>query len=216
MTNDVSTSGPCVIVVDDHPIFREGLVRLVAARFDATVFEAGNLEQLTTLIEQQPEPDLLVLDVIFPGFDVAEHLPKLRREMVTTAIVVVSMVEETDLIDAIMADGANGFVSKSTAPTDMMDAFNEVLMGNTVEIRPQRTAQSHQNNDESLLSLLSPRQAEVLTLICSGKSNKQIAKQLGLSPFTVRIHVSALLRTLGVPTRAAAAAIAARGWQHTT
>ena len=199
-----------VVIVDDHPIFREGLVRLVAERFDADVDEAGDMQELDQALERTPAPDLLLLDVLFPGFDVQTDLAALRQRLPTTAIVGVSMIEDYAAIDAILADGANGFVTKATPPSDMVGAFDDVLQGEIVDLRPTVDNRGPQSSDQEALNQLSPRQREVLTLICTGRSNKEIAKELGLSPFTVRIHVSALLRTLGVTTRTAAAAIAAQ------
>ena len=197
-----------IIVVDDHPIFREGLVRLVAERFEAEVTEAGDKAELDRVLAAAPAPDLLLLDVLFPGFDVQTDLGVLRQRLPTTAIVAVSMIEDYAAIDAILADGVNGFVSKATPPVEMLSTFDRILEGEMVDLRPSLDNRPPQSSAEEALGQLSPRQREVLELICTGQSNKEIAKHLGLSPFTVRIHVSALLRTLGVSTRTAAAAIA--------
>ena len=207
-------SNLAIIVVDDHPIFREGLVRLVTGRFDAEVMEAGDMTELNRLLEAHKAPDLLLLDVLFPGFDVQSDLLQLRQRLPTTAIVAVSMVEDASVIDGIMSNGVNGFVSKSVSPDVMVDAFNQVLLGDAVELRPSVVANPISAPAPETLEQLSPRQREVLQLICTGQSNKEIAKSLGLSPFTVRIHVSALLRTLGVSTRTAAAALAAQHGYH--
>ena len=90
----------------------------------------------------------------------------------------------------------------------MLTAFDQVLEGEMVDLRPSVDSRTPQSSAGEALNQLSPRQRDVLELICTGQSNKEIAKHLGLSPFTVRIHVSALLRTLGVSTRTAAAAVA--------
>ena len=196
------------IMVDDHPIFRDGLSRLVAERLQLNVLEAGDMAGLRELLDQYPEPELLILDVLFPGFDVATQLQGLRQELATTAIVVVSMVEDEEVIDTIMADGVNGFVTKSASPDTMVSAIGDVLAGQIVEYRPEIQNSQPATPTATAIEQLSTRQREVLTLICHGMSNKEIAKELGLSPFTVRIHVSALLRSLGVSTRTEAAAIA--------
>ncbi len=203
-----------IVVVDDHPIFREGLVRLVSDRFTAHVSEAGDMSSLLNLIDAQPAPDLLLLDVLFPGFDVQTNLQELRKLLPMTAIVAVSMIEDAGAIDGIMAEGVNGFVSKSVPPEVMLDAFDKVLEGEIVELRPQFVNTAPNSPVLDTLEQLSPRQKEVLELLCTGQSNKEIAKVLGLSPFTVRIHVSALLRSLGVSSRTGAAALAAQNGFH--
>ena len=199
-----------VIIVDDHPVFRDGLVQLVKGRFTVEVKEAGDMPSLQSLLTAERAPDLLLLDVLFPGFDVRHDLRGLRQRLATSAIIVVSMIEDTTTIDSIMADGVNGFVSKSASPEKMIDAFAHVLDGNVIDLRPLTLPVTSFAGELTPLESLSPRQKQVLELLCTGQSNKAIARTLGLSPFTVRIHVSALLRTLGVTTRTAAAAIAAR------
>ena len=143
-----------IVVVDDHPIFREGLVRLVGERFNAVVSEAGDRVELDAILDEIPAPDLLLLDVLFPGFDVQSDLRLLRQRLPVTAIVAVSMIEDYVVIDRILADGVNGFVSKSTPPIDMLATFDRVLDGEVVDLRPsvdnrrRRSPSGHRQSPE--------------------------------------------------------------------
>ena len=118
------------------------------------------------------------------------------------------MVNDDEIIDEIMSSGANGFLSKSTNPKDIMRAFQSVLDGETVVLRSPSDLVM-MSPDTEILQALTPRQMDVLSGLSRGLTNKEVARELEISPFTVRIHVSALLRIIGVPSRSAAAAFAA-------
>lgn len=191
-----------IIVADDHPLFREGMLRTIERIIPMAIIEqAGNLEEVLALARSGTEVDTLILDLRFPGITSIQIIGQLRTEFKRTSIIVVSMVEDLDIISDVIEQGADGFIGKNVDPKGIAEAIMAIREGEVVvKYTPENPLL------DPRLSSLTVRQKQVLSLIAAGKTNKEIAKQLGISPFTVRIHVSTLLKTLGVCTRAAAAA----------
>lgn len=200
-----------IILADDHPLYRSGMKLLLEDLFPgASVEEAGDAVSLNQLILQPPNPDLIISDLLFPGFDYMRDLKRLRQTFALCPIIAVSMLNDPVEIEQLMGLGVNGFISKAVPSHQVMRAINSIMQGQ-IEVCISDATLSQDLGSQHQISLeeLTPRQIEILKLLRHGLSNKEIARELGLSPFTVRSHVSALMKNLGVSNRAAASAVAA-------
>lgn len=194
-----------IIVADDHPLFREAMVNTVRRILpEARLEEAGSLADVLRLAAMGETPDTLILDLRFPGLTCIGRLAELRRQLQRTTLIVVSMVDDPQVICEVMAAGVDGFIGKSVSPEAIGAAILAIRDGEVVVNYAPSGLLPHLDAP-SELEQLTHRQQDVLRLIAQGKTNKEIARALDISPFTVRIHVSSLLKTLNVPTRTAAA-----------
>ncbi|WP_295476651.1 response regulator transcription factor [uncultured Pseudomonas sp.] len=193
-----------IVVADEHPLYREGMIGLLECLLPgAEIRQAGTLEDVYTLMAGWKPVALLFIEVRLPGLCSLKGLEKLCQEKGATRIIVVSAVDDSLVVARVMETGVNGFIGKNMAPKDVRKAIRDINSGQVVAC--------YEPSDTPLLESdevprkLTSRQREVWQLIAQGKTNKEIAAELAISPYTVRIHVSSLIRALNVPNRAVAA-----------
>jgi DNA-binding NarL/FixJ family response regulator len=204
----------CFVVADDHPLFREALKQTVSRMFkDADVAEAGSFAQLSNILEQRDDLDLVLLDLRMPGVQGLSGLVYMRSQYPHVPVVVVSGLEERALMRRALDLGASGFIPKSSPIEEMQLAITTVLSGD-IWAPPGIEVETEQDSEaEALarrLTTLTPQQVRVLMMLREGLLNKQIAYQLGVSEATVKAHVSAILQKLQVDSRTQAVIAASR------
>jgi DNA-binding NarL/FixJ family response regulator len=209
-----------LIIADDHPLFRGALREAVEGLFGrAEVGEAGTFEEVTELLEQDSDADLILLDLSMPGVRGFSGLMYLRAQYPSLPVVVVSANDDPAVIRRCMEFGASGFIPKTLGIDAMRKAIAQVLQGEVwtpPDVDLTRDAESAAMI--ARLSSLTPQQVRVLMMLSGGLLNKQIAYELGVSEATVKAHVSAILQKLGVESRTqaviAAGKIEAGQWPH--
>ena len=191
-----------VLIADDHPLVRDALATVVRQlEEDARVVQVGDYP---TLVEHVTAavPDLLLIDLNMPGMHGLDGLRRLRERFPSLAVVVASGQDDPATIRGALATGINGFVPKSDSPALLLQALRTVRAGGVYI--PARTLGDFQNGQPPPTidsSGLTPRQLDVLRLLLKGEPNKLIARQLGLTEGTVKVHIAAILRVLRVRNR---------------
>ncbi len=195
-----------LLVVDDHPVVREGLCALLRqALDDVSVLQAGDAAEALSLSAANPDIDVVFLDLNVPDAAGVSAIADFGRAHPDLPLIVISSSETASDVRYALAAGALGYVPKSAAPQTLLAALNLVLAGE-VYVPPLMAAAEDM---AGTLEPLTERQASVLRLICEGATNKQIAYRLQCSEKTVKAHVTGVLRALKVATRAQAAETAA-------
>lgn len=160
---------------------------------------------------QSTEPDLILLDVVMPAMDGVETARQIKATCPACKILVISNYDEYDYIKALLDSGAVGYIVKTALVEDLIPTILAAMQGNTV-LSPMVMRQLLDPPKDSVPRLnLTGREAEVLTLMCSGSSDRQIAAELNISPATVRFHFKNMLHKLQVETRSELLVLAAKG-----
>lgn len=199
-----------ILIADDHPLFRSALRQAVTMGLepDVRLVEVASIAELEAQLAVKADWDLVLLDLNMPGAYGFSGLVLLRGQYPQIPVVMVSAQEDASIMVRSREFGASGFIPKSSSMTDIQQAVSAVLEGDVSW--PPKAFEAVQVSAEAKaasegLASLTPQQFRVLTMVCEGLLNKQIAYELGVSEATIKAHVTAIFRKLGVRTRTQAA-----------
>ncbi|HEX6399228.1 MAG TPA: response regulator transcription factor [Actinomycetota bacterium] len=203
------------LIVDDHPVTREGL-RTALGMSDDAVEVVGEAASGQEAIDQARElsPDVVFMDVRMPGMDGIEATRRIREASPDTRVILITIDESRGAISDAIQAGVSGYLLKDASPEELVNAARNAVEGNAV-IHPQLTKtfieEVHLAETEGGRTMpLSKREREILQKVADGSTTRQVATDLGISPHTVKTHLERIFEKLGANDRAQAVAIAIR------
>ena len=203
------------LIVDDHPVTREGL-RTALELSDDVVVVVGEASSGEEAVERARElgPDVVFMDVRMPGMDGIEATRRIHQAAPTTKVILITIDESRGAISEAIQAGVSGYLLKDASPDSLVDAAKNAVEGNAV-IHPQLTKTFIEevrlgDSDTPKAAPLSKREREILQKVADGSTTRQVATELGISPHTVKTHLERIFEKLGANDRAQAVAIAIR------
>ena len=198
-----------VLVVDDHPVVRQGLVAVLDDQPDLDVVgAAGSAEEAIDLVGRS-RPDVVLLDLELPGIDGVAAIPRLLERSPETRVLVFTAYDTDERVLGAIRAGARGYLLKGAPVQEIVGAIRVVQAGGS-QLEPRVAARllSEVSAPRRSAGLLSERERQVLRLVAAGLPNKQIARSLAITERTVKYHVTQILTKLGAENRAQAVALA--------
>jgi len=204
-----------ILLADDHVLFREGVGFVLEGLGipDLKVIEVGNFAQAEQIIRKNGDVALVLMDLSMPGMDGLAGLQVLRRQVPDVPVIILTASEDPRHVRRAMEAGARGYVTKTASSESMLTGIRAVLAGG-IHVSPSLTLAMPEAEQQTtakaaaVLGQLTPRQVDVLAMLRKGKSNKEIGRELNLAEITVKMHVTAILKVLGVANRTQAAIVA--------
>ena len=194
-----------ILIADDHELYRDALSILVQRLDGPTdIHLSTSYTELLQIANTTDNWDLILVDLNMPGLSYYEGIAQLSARHPNTPIIVVTSSNDPKDSQLALQAGALGYMSKSMKSDDMLNAI-KLMLSNGISIHPNHPTNT---SKDTSLNDLTPRQQDVLTLLCQGESNKRIALNLDLSEHTVKLHVRAILQTLNAENRTQAVIIA--------
>lgn len=193
-------------IADDHPLFRNALLGVLNTHFpEATITESSDLESTLNALEQNADIDLLLLDLHMPGSQDLFGLVTVRERHPTVPLIVISAREDAETISRCVGHGSSAFIPKSSSPATIKEAIEKVADGEKwvppVVRQNLRRIDSEERDLATKVASLTPQQYKVLCFLREGWLNKQIAYEIGVTEATVKAHITAIFRKLGVSNR---------------
>src|ERR1700722_6211980 len=193
-----------ILIADDHAVVRHGLKQILADEFKKSVFgEAGNAQEALDLVWKEPW-DVVVLDITMPGRSGLEVLREIKKSSPKLPVLVLSMHPENQFAVRVLKRGASGYMTKESAPAELVGAIKSVLAGRRY-VSPtlaESLAASLSTNHKAPQDKLSDREFQALRLIASGKTVSEIARELSLSVKTISTYRARILEKMGLKNNA--------------
>lgn len=202
-----------VILVDDHTLFREGLAELLEHYGTVHVCGIAGDPDIAKRLIREHQPDVVLVDLHLPPTDGIALLTELREEGIHTPVLILTVSDEEEDMASALRAGARGYLLKNMEPSEVVDAIQRAARGETV-VASQMTAKlvtlldAKKGKASSLINQLTQRERQILQYLAKGESNKAIAKELGISHDTVKLHVRNILSKLNLTSRVEAAVFA--------
>lgn len=205
-----------IVVTDDHPVVRDGLVAILSTQSDFAVVGDAASGQATLDLARALQPDIALLDLEMPDMDGVETLRQLHSVAPTTRVIIFTAFDTDERILSAVRAGAQGYLLKGAPRNDIFQAIRVVFSGGSLlEPMIAQKLLRQVSREAPADTALTPREQDVLRLLARGLQNKEIAIELGITGRTTKFHVGSLLRKLGAGNRTEAVAIAAqRGLIH--
>jgi two-component system nitrate/nitrite response regulator NarL len=208
-----------IIFADDHNLVREALLPFLQRLTEATeVREADSLDAALLLFTPDEPPDLALLDLNMPGMDGFAGIERTKACFPNIKVAVISAYFEARTVTAAIEAGAHGFIPKTSTRTAMMAALRMILSGETyvppgtldasIPTYMASLGEPDHSGEGSPWSKLTPRESDALKLLIDGKTNKEIARELGLNEITIKGHLRNTYKKIGAGNRADAVRIA--------
>ena len=211
MTDDSAPAGVLIAIADDHPIMRAALRAALQALGPATRFvEASDVPSMLTLVAEHSDIDLLLIDLNMPGARGLDAVRAVRDRAPLVPLAVISAEQQPGIVAALLALGVAGFIPKSDPSAVIVGAVRLMLAGGVYAPPHLMHDRDADRPSPGLPRGLTARQFDVLRLLAQGKPNKVIARELGVTEGTVKVHLLAVFRTLEVRNRTSAVLAAQR------